>query len=84
MTKLNNYPETTKQEIPSAVEMASELIKSKPLLFKDDSETQLALAVLMVTYHQRCEEFLKPHDDQIFAMAGNIARAHAKLIGINL
>lgn len=78
---LKTSTQTTKSGIPSAASMASELIKSKPLLFRDDSQTQLALTVMMLTYHQRCEEFLHPKDSQVFSMAENIARVHARLIG---
>lgn len=58
-TNLNTSPETSKQ-IPSAVEMAKNLITSKPGLFKNDFDTQAAIALALIDFYKKCDHFLHP------------------------
>ena len=82
-TKLETLPENSKK-VPSAVDLAQELINSRPDLFKDDRETQVALAGAMINFFKECDAYLNPPID-LFEEIGNVVKMDAKLrYGINL
>lgn len=73
--------------VPSAVDMAQELITARPDLFKDDYETLLAIAETMFVYHQKMDQYFKRPFDQdfFFQEACKITRLDAAIrLGINL